>query len=48
MLTRCKTGMFIISSKSFCEGPGVHSLVGKLSQGRRWMEVKEIEKKLLC
>jgi regulator of nonsense transcripts 1 len=48
MLTRCKRGMFIISSKAFCDGPGVHSLVGKLAGGKRWMDVREIEKELLC
>lgn len=48
MLTRCKRAMFIVSSKAFCEGPGANSLVGKLAEGRRWMDVREIKNMLLC
>ena len=31
MLTRCKRGMYIVSSKAFLEGKGADSLVGKMA-----------------
>lgn len=30
MLTRCKVGMIICSSRTFLQGPAAHTLVGKL------------------
>lgn len=46
MLTRCKRGMFICSSRAFLRGPGAKSLVGKLlkhvgEQG--WLELSDLE-----
>lgn len=46
MLTRCKRGMFIVSSRSFLEGIGAESLVGSLAAELRkeaWMSVNDVE-----
>ncbi len=38
MLTRCRRGLVIVSSRSFLLGPGRSTLVGKLARGRPWFE----------
>ncbi|KAK0189354.1 AAA domain-containing protein, partial [Armillaria mellea] len=38
MLTRCRRGLVIVSSRSFLSGPGESTLVGKLARGRNWTE----------
>ncbi|SJL10795.1 uncharacterized protein ARMOST_14189 [Armillaria ostoyae] len=38
MLTRCRRGLVIVSSRSFLLGPGKSTLVGKLARGRPWKE----------
>lgn len=38
MLTRCRRGLVIITSRSFLSGPGQSTLVGKLARGRNWTE----------
>jgi superfamily I DNA and/or RNA helicase len=46
MLTRCKKGMFIISSQKFLAGPGACSLVGEMAKSAgavAWLDVAEIE-----
>ena len=48
MLTRCQRRMFIVSSKTFLEGKGADSLVGKMAAelGKRpgaWLTQKDIE-----
>ena len=46
MLTRCKKGMFIISSQRFLGGPGASSLVGQMAESAEataWLDVAEIE-----
>lgn len=47
MLTRCKRGMYIVTSKAFvCNGPGKDSIVGQLSQhvgDIGWLEMKDVE-----
>ncbi|KAH7922889.1 P-loop containing nucleoside triphosphate hydrolase protein [Leucogyrophana mollusca] len=46
MLTRCKRGMFICTSKAFMERAGKDSLVGSLLEyydNEAWMEVSELE-----
>jgi len=46
MLTRCKKGMFIISSQKFLAGPGAESLVGEMAVAAgpsSWLDVAEIE-----
>lgn len=46
MLTRCKKGMYILSSKSFLNGNGRDSLVGDLAQemgDKAWLTVKDVE-----
>jgi len=50
MLTRCKRGMFICSSRSYLEGDGAQSLVGELAAEfgeKGWVDVKDLEKVLL-
>jgi superfamily I DNA and/or RNA helicase len=47
MLTRCKRGMYIVSSKAFLEGKGADSLVGKMAAelGKRpgaWLTHKDL------
>jgi hypothetical protein len=46
MLTRCKTGMFICTSKSYLEGDGKESLVAALAKAYGepvWMSVQDVE-----
>jgi superfamily I DNA and/or RNA helicase len=46
MLTRCKRGMFVISSQKFLTGPGAKSLVGEMAKEiglKGWLGVEEIE-----
>jgi hypothetical protein len=46
MLTRCKRGMFICTSKQFMTRDGKDSLVGQLAQACKeeaWLTVKDIE-----
>ena len=46
MLTRCKRGMFIISSQQFLAGPGASSLVGEMAVAagpNSWLGVAEME-----
>lgn len=38
MLTRCRRGLVIVSSRGFLSGPGQSTLVGKLARGRSWIE----------
>ncbi|KAK0237313.1 AAA domain-containing protein, partial [Armillaria nabsnona] len=38
MLTRCRRGLVIVSSRSFLSGPGKSTLVGKLARGGNWTE----------
>jgi len=49
MLTRCKQGMFICSSKAYLERDGAQSLVGALAAefGKGWVDLKDLEKVLL-
>jgi superfamily I DNA and/or RNA helicase len=49
MLTRCKRGMFICSSKAYLERDGAQSLVGALAAefGKGWVDLKDLEKVLL-
>jgi hypothetical protein len=47
MLTRCRRGMYIVSSKVFLEGKGANSLVGKMAAelGKRpgaWLTHKDL------
>jgi len=49
MLTRCKRGMFIVSSQQFLNGPGAGTLVGSLlvkmsKMGEVWVDEGDIEK----
>jgi hypothetical protein len=46
MLTRCKKGMFIVSSRKFLTGPGSSTLVGTLMEKMgpdAWLEMEDIE-----
>jgi regulator of nonsense transcripts 1 len=46
MLTRCKRGMFICSSRAFLKGPGSKSLVGKMLKHvgeEGWLELADLE-----
>lgn len=46
MLTRCKKGMFIISSRAFLGGVGAQSLVGELAEQvaeEGWLQVQDIK-----
>lgn len=46
MLTRCKLGMFIVTSKQFLEGPGSKCLVGTLKDKfgpEAWLTMEDIE-----
>jgi hypothetical protein len=46
MLTRCKKGMFIVSSQTFLAGPGANSLVGEMARAAgevAWLDVAAIE-----
>jgi len=48
MLTRCRRGMYIVSSKAFLEGKGTNSLVGTMAAelGKRpgaWLTYKDLE-----
>jgi hypothetical protein len=46
MLTRCKRGMYICSSKLFLERDGKESLVGTLARAygeKAWMTIQEVE-----
>ncbi|KAJ7475943.1 hypothetical protein FB451DRAFT_263342 [Mycena latifolia] len=47
MLTRCKKGMYIVSSTAFISsGPGKDCIVGELSKyigDIGWLEMKEVE-----
>jgi superfamily I DNA and/or RNA helicase len=50
MLTRCKRGMFICSSRKYLEGDGALSLMGELAiefGERGWVDVKDLEEVLL-
>lgn len=50
MLTRCKRGMFICSSKAYLEGDGSDSLVGEMAAEfgeRSWVSMADLEKVLL-
>lgn len=50
MLTRCKKGMFICSSKAFLEGDGKKSLVGMMAADfgeRSWVDMADLEEVLL-
>ncbi len=38
MLTRCRRGLVVVSSRSFLLGLGRSTLVGKLARGRPWLE----------
>lgn len=45
MLTRCKRGMFICSSRAFLEKGGAKSLVGKMAAEfgeKGWVDVKDL------
>ncbi|TFY79098.1 hypothetical protein EWM64_g4915 [Hericium alpestre] len=45
MLSRCKRGMFIFSSRTFLGGPGSHTLVGRLAAEcgeRAWISSRQI------
>ncbi|KAF9456618.1 AAA domain-containing protein, partial [Collybia nuda] len=47
MLTRCKKGMFIVSSHRFLDGVGSTTLVGTLMEkmgSNAWLEMEDIEK----
>ena len=48
MLTRCKRGMFICSSRAFLDGPqGSKSLVGQLLKHvgqAAWLDLNDLEK----
>ena len=47
MLTRCKKGMFIVTSRAFLSGKASATLVGKLAQEwgpSGWTDVKAIER----
>ncbi|KAH0585272.1 hypothetical protein H2248_008514 [Termitomyces sp. 'cryptogamus'] len=46
MLTRCKKGMFIVSSRRFLSGHGANTLVGELAERLgpgAWLEQKDLE-----
>ncbi|RDB26163.1 Regulator of nonsense transcripts 1 [Hypsizygus marmoreus] len=46
MLTRCKKGMFIISSRKFITGVGAPTLVGTLAEqvgSEAWLDIKDVE-----
>ena len=46
MLTRCKRGMFICSSRAFLSGQGSNSLVGKLLKHAgedSWLDLENLE-----
>ncbi|KAF5382186.1 hypothetical protein D9615_004444 [Tricholomella constricta] len=46
MLTRCKKGMFIVSSRNFLTGRGANTLVGELMErmgAEAWLEMKDLE-----
>ena len=47
MLTRCKKGMFIFSSKQFLTGPGAETLVGALlnKMGGSWLMEDDINER---
>lgn len=47
MLSRCKKGMFIFSSKQFLTGPGAGTLVGTLltKMGGSWLTESDIDEK---
>ena len=49
MLSRCKRGMFIFSSKQFLTGPGAETLVGTLltKTGGSWFTESDIDEKAL-
>jgi len=50
MLTRCKQGMFICSSRAYLEGDGAQSLVGALAAEfgeKGWVDMKDLEEVLL-
>ncbi|KAF7970074.1 hypothetical protein HWV62_25050 [Athelia sp. TMB] len=50
MLTRCKRGMFICSSRAYLEGDGSESLVGEMAAKfgeRSWVSMADLEKVLL-
>lgn len=50
MLTRCKRGMFICSSRAFLEGDGKKSLMGKMAAEfgeRSWVNMANLEEVLL-
>ena len=50
MLTRCKRGMFICSSRAYLEGDGAQSLVGALAAEfgeKGWVDLKDLEEVLL-
>ena len=50
MLTRCKRGMFICSSRAYLEGDGAQSLVGELAAEfgeKAWVDVEDLEEFLL-
>ncbi|KAK0502242.1 AAA domain-containing protein [Armillaria luteobubalina] len=38
MLTRCRQGLVVVSSRKFLLGSGKSTLVGKLARGRAWTE----------
>ncbi len=38
MLTRCRRGLVVVSSRNFLLGPGRSTLVGKLARERPWLE----------
>ena len=47
MLSRCKKGMFIVTSRAFLSGKASATLVGKLAQEwgpSGWTDVKAIER----
>jgi hypothetical protein len=46
MLTRCKKGMFIVSSRKFLTGVGSSTLVGKFVETlgpEAWLDMKDVE-----
>jgi superfamily I DNA and/or RNA helicase len=48
MLTRCQRGMYIVSNRTFLEGKGAKSLVGKMAaelgeQPGAWLTYKDLE-----
>jgi hypothetical protein len=48
MLTRCQKAMYIVSSRTFLEGKGADSLVGKMAAelGQRpgaWLSYEDLE-----